>query len=105
MNAHVQGVATYEGRRTRDLRILENGIYGNMRAYTQVDLSAGVESGPWDAELYAKNVFDGRGQTSKNIQCLEITCGDPDMITPRGGIVYTTYTRPRTIGLKAGYKF
>ncbi len=105
MKAHLQGVATYEGRRTRDLRILENGIYGNMRAYTQVDLSAGIESGPWDAELYAKNVFDGRGQTSKNIQCLEITCGDPDMITTRGGIVYTTYTRPRTIGFKAGYRF
>ena len=105
MKAHVQGLATYEGKRTRDLRLYESSIYGTLPAYTQVDVSAGVEKGVWSAELYAKNLFNSRGQLSKAIQCLEATCGDPDGLTDRGGIFYTTIARPRTIGLRLGHKF
>ncbi|MEO7410755.1 MAG: TonB-dependent receptor, partial [Sphingomicrobium sp.] len=38
IKAHVQGVVTYEGSRRRDLRLFENSIYGNMKAYATVDL-------------------------------------------------------------------
>jgi outer membrane receptor protein involved in Fe transport len=103
--AHVQGTWTYEGSRRRDLRIYENSIYGNMDAYSLFDASAGVERGDWSLDLYAKNLFDKRGEISKSIQCTESVCGDPDGVTDIGGKIYTTVTRPRTIGLKIGRKF
>ncbi|MEO7505427.1 MAG: TonB-dependent receptor [Sphingomicrobium sp.] len=105
MKAHVQGSMTYEGKRRRDIRTLENAIYGNMHAYTLVDLATGIDQGPWSLELYAKNVFDKRGQESRSIQCLETTCGDPGHDTARGGIIYTGVSRPRLIGLRVGRKF
>lgn len=105
LRANVQGVATYEGKRRRDLRDFENSIYGNMASYWLFDVSAGLDRGPWNLGVYAKNLFDVRGEVAKSIQCIESTCGDPDGLTSRGGIVYTTVTRPRTIGLRIGRKF
>ena len=105
MRAHVQGVATYEGKRKRDLRPDINDIYRNMKGYAQVDVSGGIEKGPWTADLYVKNLFDVRGQLSKSIQCNELTCGDPSGGTDIGGKIYTVVSRPRTIGLRVGYKF
>jgi outer membrane receptor protein involved in Fe transport len=103
--AHVQATATYEGARRRDLRLTENAIYRNMRAYTVVDLSTGVDVADWSLDLYAKNLFDKRGQVSKGIQCVETVCGDPGGATALGGKIYTTVIRPRTIGLRLGRKF
>ena len=76
-----------------------------MKAYTLVDGSAGLERGPWEAELYVKNLFDTRGQLSKSIQCLESVCGDPDHLVPIGPKIYTVVTQPRTIGIRLGYRF
>ncbi|WP_309601787.1 TonB-dependent receptor domain-containing protein [Sphingomonas sp.] len=105
LKAHVQAVASYEGKRRRDLRVIENEIYGNMKAYAEVDFSAGLDKGSWSVDLYMKNAFDSRGQISKSIQCAETVCGDPDGITSIGPKIYTTVTRPRTIGLRIGRKF
>jgi iron complex outermembrane receptor protein len=105
IRAHVQAAVSYEGSRRRDLRDFENGIYGNLKSYALFDVAAGIERGPWSVEAYAKNLFDARGQISKSIQCVETTCGDPDGVTAGGGRIYTVVTRPRTIGLRAGYKF
>ena len=93
-SANVQGVVTYEGKRTRDLRPGINDIYGNLDAYTQVDLSAGIEKGPWTVDLFVKNLFDVRGQLSKSIQCREEVCGDPVGVTAIGGKIYTTCHPP-----------
>ena len=105
MRANVQANVTYEGRRSRDLRLAINDLYGDMKAYTLVDASTGLESGPWHAELYVKNLFDAHAQQTKSIQCVETTCGDPDGVTDIGGKIYTSYARPRTIGLRVGRKF
>jgi outer membrane receptor protein involved in Fe transport len=105
MKANVQGVVTYEGKRKRDLRPGINDIYGNLDSYTEVDLGAGVETGPWSVDLYVKNLFDVRGQLSKGIQCREEICGDSFDTTAFGGKVYTVVSRPRTIGLRIGRKF
>jgi outer membrane receptor protein involved in Fe transport len=105
VQAHAQGVVTYEGNRRRDLRPGINDIYGNMRAYSMVDLSTGVARGLWNADLYVKNLFDTRGALSKNLQCNELKCGDPADETAIGGKVYTVYTQPTTIGLRIGRKF
>jgi outer membrane receptor protein involved in Fe transport len=105
MEGHFQISAAYEGRRTRDLRTLQRQIYGNLDDYLTVDLSTGVEWGPWTAQLFARNIFDTRVETGRFIQCVETTCGDPDGLTARGGITYTTLGRPRTIGIRVGRDF
>jgi outer membrane receptor protein involved in Fe transport len=105
LEAHVQGLVTFEGKRKRDLRPGINDIYGNMKSYAQVDIGAGLEKGPWNLDLYVKNLFDVRGQLSKNIQCREEVCGDSIDGTLNGGKIYTVITRPRTIGLRIGRKF
>ena len=105
MKANVQGVVTYEGKRRRDLRPGINDIYGNLDSFTEVDVGAGVEKGPWSIDLYVKNLFDVRGQLSKGIQCREEVCGDQFGDTANGGKVYTVVSRPRTIGLRIGRKF
>jgi outer membrane receptor protein involved in Fe transport len=105
MRGHFQLSGSYEGKRTRDLRTLQNGIYGNLPAYSQWDASSGLKSGRWTAELYVRNIFDKRGIESKSIQCTETTCGDPDGLTAIGGKIYSTVIRPRTIGLRLGRTF
>ncbi|HYC95605.1 MAG TPA: TonB-dependent receptor, partial [Sphingomicrobium sp.] len=89
MKAHVQAAVSYEGKRRSDLRDLENGIVGNLKAYTLVDTAAGIEKGPWSVDLYVKNLFDVRGQITKGVQCLETVCGDPDGVTAEGPKIYT----------------
>jgi outer membrane receptor protein involved in Fe transport len=105
MKAHAQAAVSYEGKRRSDLRDLENGIIGNLDAYTLVDTTAGIEHGPWSVDLYVKNLFDVRGQITRGVQCLETVCGDPDGLTAIGPKIYTTVSRPRTIGLRVGRKF
>jgi iron complex outermembrane recepter protein len=105
MKANVQASVSYEGRRRRDLRPAVNDVYGNMKPYAEVDVSAGIVRAPWSADLFVKNLFDVRGQLSKSIQCNELVCGDPGGATDIGGKIYTVVSRPRTIGLRVGYKF
>ncbi|MCL6682911.1 TonB-dependent receptor [Sphingomonas alba] len=105
LKANVQGVLTYEGKRKRDLRPGINDIYGDLNSYAEVDISAGLDKGPWSVDLFAKNLFDVRGQLSKGIQCREEICGDPFGETASGGKIYTVVSRPRTIGLRVGRKF
>jgi outer membrane receptor protein involved in Fe transport len=105
MKAHVQGAVSYEGKRRQDLRDLENGIIGSLSSYALVDGAAGVDKGPWSVDLYVKNLFDVRGQITRGVQCLETVCGDPDGLTAEGPKIYTVVSRPRTFGLRLGYKF
>lgn len=105
LNAHLQGGLVYEGKRTSDLRLLERAIVGSLPSYTTVDVSAGVTFERWSIELYARNLFDSRGQVTRTVQCGETICGDPDGVTAMGGKFYTVVTTPRTIGLKVGTKF
>jgi iron complex outermembrane receptor protein len=105
IKANVQGVASFEGTRRRDLRPGINDIYGNLKSYAEVDLSSGIDKGPWSLDLFVKNLFDVRGQLSKGIQCREEICGDSIDATAGGGKIYTVVSRPRTIGLRVGRKF
>jgi hypothetical protein len=100
----VHGVLTYEGKRKRDLRPGINDIYGDMKAYAEADVSAGLDKGPWSVDLFVKNLFDARGQLSKGIQCREEVCGD-QLGELGDGKIYTVISRPRTIGLRVGRKF
>ena len=105
LTAHLQGSVVYEGSRTSDLRLFERALIGGLPDYTTVDFSLGVKSDRWSVEVYARNLFDSLGQTTRTTQCAETTCGDPDGVTALGGKIYTFVTTPRTIGLRVGTKF
>lgn len=111
LDAHLQGVLVYEGKRVSDLRYGASidddirRIIGDVPSYTTVDLSFGVRTDRFSAEVYATNLFDENGATSRGVQCPEQVCGDQFDDTPSGGRIYTYTIRPRTIGLKLGTKF
>jgi iron complex outermembrane recepter protein len=105
MEGHVQMSASHEGRRTRDLRVIQNAVYGDLRSYEIVDLGAGIRNERWSLELFARNLFDARGAVGSGIQCNELVCGDPLGQTAIGPKIYTYVTRPRTIGIRAGVQF
>jgi len=104
-DAHVQGSVAHIGRRRSDLRDLENDIKGPFDPFTTVDLSIGVKKDNLRFELYATNLLDERGIINSGVQCVETTCGDPDGLSGTGGVFYDFVTRPRIIGIKAGFDF
>lgn len=104
-NAHVQLAASHVGSRRNDLRDLENDLLGQLPAYTTLDLSVGFKTDAYRVELFATNVFDSKGLVSSAVQCLETTCGDPDDVSPLGGVFYDYRIRPRVIGIKVGANF
>jgi iron complex outermembrane recepter protein len=62
-----------------------------LKSYALLNLKLGVESDRWRAELFADNVFDKRTQN--------------DAINEVTNILAFVTTRPRTIGMRAGYNF
>jgi iron complex outermembrane receptor protein len=105
MNGHVQASLSHEGRRTRDLRLEQRAIYGDLRSYQIVDLNAGIQNDRWSIQIFARNLFDERGALGSGIQCNELTCGDPDGLTAIGPKIYTYVNRPRTLGIRFGVEF
>lgn len=94
-NGHVQGSAVYQGESFPDLRTEQKDILGRLKAYTQVDLSAGLARDNWNLELSALNVFDEIGDTFRSSQCDAAVCQKP----------YIRPLRPRTLQIKFGQKF
>lgn len=104
-DGHVQGAVSHVSSRRSDLRTFENALKGTLGGFTAGDISIGADTGTYRVELFATNLFDSNGKLSTNVQCLETTCGDPDGLSPTGGIFYDTVIRPRTIGIKVGADF
>jgi outer membrane receptor protein involved in Fe transport len=105
LGGHFQVAVNHVGKRRSDVRTLQNTIKGMFKAYTTVDLSFGVKSDDWKAEVFATNLFDSNGVVNAGVQCLETTCGDPDGISSTGGVFYDTVIRPRLIGVKVSKEF
>jgi outer membrane receptor protein involved in Fe transport len=120
VKAHVQGVVTYQGSAPSSLRtqialvgnpadvltfcaasgaLLPNGLcapnifQGKIRAATLVDLFAGLDWPSWNLEVFATNVFDKRNDLSRFTACGSCTRA---LVVPG---------RPRTLGVRVGYKF
>lgn len=104
-DAHVQGALSYIGRRRSDLRTAENAIKGFFDPYAVADFSIGVEKDNLRFELYATNLFNSNGVINSGVQCVESVCGDAGGDTASGGVFYDVITRPRIIGIKAGFDF
>jgi hypothetical protein len=67
-----------------------NSIAYLQPSYSQFDASTGVAKDAWSAQIYASNLTDKRSIVSSNYS---------------QWIKMDTVTRPRTIGLRIGYKF
>jgi outer membrane receptor protein involved in Fe transport len=97
--AHLQGTVAYRGSASADIRQVNDfGVdpvtyLGRLRASTVVNFSAGFDTGLYSAELVLNNLFNDRNETSRFVSC---------------GVCERTYVLagpPRTVGLRAGFKF
>ena len=122
VKAHVQGVVTYQGSAPSSLRtqvqlvgtdaaavcaaagatvpnnlgldLCDPNIFqGKLRSSTLVDLFAGLDWPSYNLEIFATNVFDKRNDLSRFTACGSCTRA---LVVPG---------RPRTIGVRMGYKF
>lgn len=84
----------YQGSASGDVRVAQALLLGELPAFTTVNLALGIEWDSFNVELYAANVFDERGQSSRFVQCGQ--CYQRPYVVP---------IAPRTIGLRAGTKF
>ena len=74
---------------------------GKNDAYATVDLVAGIKKGNWTAEVFAKNVFDERGELSRYAECTIQVC----ISSPSFRQFYIVPIRPRLIGIRFGQSF
>ncbi|HJW05168.1 MAG TPA: TonB-dependent receptor [Rhodanobacter sp.] len=104
--AFVQGALVHVGERKSDLRLLENGLTGNLAAYTTMDLSAGFHKNGWTVDVYVNNLFDKRAQLYKYAECAEAVCAAHGVVAQYpNGQVYTVTNPPRTIGVRFTQEF
>src|SRR5579863_625497 len=102
-DAYFQAAGFFEGRRRTDLRILENSLIGDMPGYGSVDLSAGMKKDLWSFDVYAKNIFDSRGEIDRYAECIITVCVNPGSNAP--GQYYINPIQPRTIGFRVTRNF
>jgi len=81
---------------TSRLRVNENEVLGSTPGFTTFDVSAGLTLNSMNFELFMQNVFDKRGELSRNAYCLSLLCYEN----------YRSYpTRPQLVGLKMSQRF
>jgi iron complex outermembrane recepter protein len=91
--AHFQAVGFHASSAPSDLRPAFAAVFGQLRAYTYADFSAGLDFGRFSTEAFISNAFDTRAETSRGTAC---------SVCER---VYVNIVTPRTIGLRLGAKF
>ena len=98
--AHVQGVVSYQGSASADIRkdidgsgTNPNDFLGRIHASTVVDLFAGYDWHNYSLEIFGTNIFDKRNELSRFVPCS--ICTQTKIVVGR----------PRTIGLRVGAKF
>ncbi len=110
---YVQTAVTYSSSAFADLRESVDGPaglefnprlqLGKLPSWTTVDLALGTSWNRFTAELFAQNLFDERAETTRFVQCG--SCYPPVGGFPGFSRRYTVVQRPRTIGVRAGYRF
>jgi iron complex outermembrane receptor protein len=91
--AHVQSGVSYQSSANAGLRSSDVALLGKLPAYALVDAAAGIDWRSFNIELFVSNLLDKRNQLTRFVAC---------SICERVLVVPGT---PRTIGLRAGYKF
>jgi iron complex outermembrane receptor protein len=102
-NSFVQGSVVYQSGTTYSLENTRN-YAGTTPAFGTFNLSAGIGLNSWTLEAYIDNVFDERGQLSKNSECNDSynhgQSGHYCLLN-----AHVLPTAPMLFGLKFGQKF
>lgn len=128
MTAHIQGSEVVQSSTWSDLRVV--GIYstlagldcqdpsnrsncemvplrstlGKQPGYGTFDLSTGIDTDSWFAEIYVNNLLDQRAEAYRYTECTTQIC--TNAANPNGPHeVYVVPERPRLIGIKFGERF
>jgi len=78
------------------LSVSENALLGTTPGFTTFDVSAGLSLGGVNIEFFGENIFDRRGQLSRNAYCGSTLCLQHYLVYP---------TRPQLFGLKLSQRF
>ena len=70
--------------------------FGDLDAYTTVDLSAGIKRNNWTFDFFIKNAFNEEPELTRFAQCATDTCG----FQP-----YTVHGAPRSFGIRFSQEF
>jgi outer membrane receptor protein involved in Fe transport len=100
---HAQATGTYQTSSQAGLRQADIPLIGEMPGFGTVDLFLGANKNKLSLELFAKNVFDARGQLNRYTPCTLAICGAAFDGVPRG--LYIVPTQPRLLGIRFGQKF
>jgi len=92
----VQASITSQGDATSRLSLNENALLGTTPGFSTVDASAGLTVNRFNVELFVQNVFDERGQLSRNAYCGSALCLQHYLVYP---------TKPQLFGLKLSQRF
>lgn len=104
VTAWVGADVSYVGERTDEFSSRDDedptdadpGVIREAPSYTTVDLRAGLDTGRWTFEVYARNLTDERGITS-------LSGFDPTVSA--AGAAQVGIIRPRVVGLTVGVEF
>jgi iron complex outermembrane recepter protein len=96
LNDFVQIAADHQSSSTSNLDAYQNSLLGDPPPFTSVDFSTGVGKDRWNVEFFIENLFDKRGQLSRNSFCAIQVCSDSARTMP---------IKPRFVGLKFSNKF
>lgn len=91
---YLQGLVAHQSSASSDLRLPTAAVLGRLRAYTTANLAVGADFASFNIELFVQNLWDERGDISRNQACGQ--CNIRTYIVP---------ITPRTIGIRAGAKF
>ena len=94
-DAFAQGAVVYQSDVIPALPVDDAALIGTQPSYTTADLSFGLASGNWAAELYVENVLDELGEATRYTKCTPSVCTSPIVII----------VQPRTFGLKFRQRF
>ena len=81
---------------TSNLDTIKNGLLGNTPGFVSFDFSTGVSKDKWTLTAFIENVFDRRGQLSKNTFCAIEYCSESSRTMP---------IKPQYFGLKYSMRY
>ena len=81
---------------TSRLSVSENALLGTTAGFTTVDASAGFTLRQINIEFFIQNIFDKRGELSRNAYCTSSLCYQHYLVYP---------TKPQLFGVKVSQRF
>jgi outer membrane receptor protein involved in Fe transport len=96
LDGFAQLAANHQSASTSNLSPIKDALLGDPPPFTSVDFAAGVGHDPWRVEFFVENLFDERGQLSRNTFCAITICSASTRYLP---------IKPRFLGVKFSNKF